>query len=117
MARHVGIVLERAAAAPAQTLAETSLLTPLERREVLELWNDTSAPHPEACVHALFEAQVARSRGGSPCTFEGQSLSYRALSTRANQLARALQKRGVGPDAIVGLCVERSLRWWSACSG
>ncbi len=109
MARHVGIVLERAAAAPAQTLAETSLLTPLERREVLELWNDTSAPHPEACVHALFEAQVARDPEAIALTFEGRSLSYRALSTRANQLARALQKRGVGPDAIVGLCVERSL--------
>ena len=90
------------------TATRPILLTPLERREVLELWNDTSAPHPEATIPALFEAQVALAPDAVALTFEDRALSYRALSTRGNQLAHALRRLGVGPDSIVGLCVERS---------
>ena len=41
--------------------------------------------------------------------FEDRRLTYRQLNQRANQLARYLQKLGVGPDALVAICVERSL--------
>ena len=40
--------------------------------------------------------------------FQGESLTYRQLNQRANQLAHALRNRGVGPDTLVGLCVNRS---------
>ena len=56
---------------------------------------------------------MKRRRPGTPdaiaVTCSGQSLSYRELHARANQLARALKKRGVGRGSLVGLCVERSL--------
>ena len=41
--------------------------------------------------------------------FEGRQLTYRELNARANQLAHHLRALGVGPDVLVGLCVERSL--------
>src|SRR6185436_7626723 len=37
-----------------------------------------------------------------------EQLSYRELDRRANQLARYLRARGVGPDIRVGICVDRS---------
>src|SRR5579859_3980443 len=47
---------------------------------------------------------------GAVALVEGdQSLTYQALNQRANQLANYLQALGVGPDVLVGLCIERSL--------
>ena len=42
-------------------------------------------------------------------TFDGTALRYRELNARANQLAHRLQRLGVGPDVLVGLCLERSV--------
>lgn len=62
-----------------------------------------------SCVHELFEAQAERQGKSVAVVFEDQQLTYQELNSRANQLARYLRKRGVGPDVLVGLCVERSL--------
>jgi len=73
-------------------------------------WNATQALFPQnVCIHELFEAQVERTPDGIAVVFEDQHLTYRGLNTRANQLARHLQRLGVGPEVLVGLCVERSL--------
>ena len=63
----------------------------------------------EGCLHDLVEAQVERTPEAVAVSFGNQRLTYRELNARANQLARHLQKLGVGPDSLVGLCVERSL--------
>ena len=57
----------------------------------------------------LFEAQVERTPDAVAIVFEGEAFTYRELNARANQLAHYLIKRGVGPDVLVGICVERSL--------
>src|SRR4051812_24278068 len=73
-------------------------------------WNDTLRDYPrDACIHTLFEAQALASSESVALTFEQQKLTYGELNRRSNQLARYLRSRGVGPDVLVGLCLERSL--------
>ncbi|WP_276320171.1 non-ribosomal peptide synthetase [Pseudoalteromonas sp. CO348] len=61
-------------------------------------------------MHDLFEGQVANAPEQTAVVFEGRTLSYRALNEKANQVAHYLRlEHGVGPDTLVGLCIERSL--------
>src|SRR5207237_572356 len=53
--------------------------------------------------------QVQRTPEAPAIVFENQQLTYREVNCRANQLAHALQARGVGPEVLVGVCLERSL--------
>jgi amino acid adenylation domain-containing protein len=73
-------------------------------------WNDTAREYPrDACVHELFEAQAQRRSESVALAFEEQTLTYAELNERSNQLARHLRQCGVGPDVLVGLCMERSI--------
>lgn len=109
MAAHWQTLLETAAATPGKRLHELSLLTQSERREILLEWNATKQDYPQETIHQLFEAQVRRSPGAIAAEFEGERRTYAELNIRANQLARHLRRLGVGPEVLVGLCVERSL--------
>jgi amino acid adenylation domain-containing protein len=61
------------------------------------------------CVHELFEQQAARTPARRAVVFEKDSLSFEELNRRSNQLARHLERLGVGPEVVVGLCCERSV--------
>jgi non-ribosomal peptide synthetase component F len=61
------------------------------------------------CLHHLIEAQSARTPDADALAFEGERLTYRELERRANALAAHLRCLGAGPEARVGLYVERSL--------
>ena len=92
-----------------QYLAYLPLLSEEERHKILVEWNDTEAEYPkDKCIHQLFEEQVERTPDYVAVVFEDQKLTYRELNARANQLAHYLQKLGVGPEVLVGICVERS---------
>jgi amino acid adenylation domain-containing protein len=60
------------------------------------------------CVHELFQAQAAATPDRVAVTSGGAALTYRELNARANRLAHHLRALGVGPDVLVGICVERS---------
>jgi amino acid adenylation domain-containing protein len=95
---------------PARRLAELPILSASQRQQLLSDWNATDAQYPrDRCFHELFEAQVARTPDTVAVAFEGRQLTYRELNARANQLGHHLRALGVGPDVLVGLCVERSL--------
>ena len=110
MAGHLQTLLEGIVDNPDQQLSNLPLLTKAERYQLLVEWNDTRANYPkDSCIHQLFEAQVERLPDAPAVVFEDEHLTYRELNTRANQLAHHLRALGVGPDALVGICVERSL--------
>lgn len=71
-------------------------------------WNNTRADFPQVCTQQLFEEQAARTPLAVAVVGEGKSLTYSKLNGRANQVARHLQKRGVGPGSLVGVCLDRS---------
>jgi amino acid adenylation domain-containing protein len=81
----------------------------LELKRVSE-WNFTDVEYPRhLCIHELFEHQVERTPDAVALRCGNQSLTYRALNNQANQLAHHLVGLGVGPEKIVGVCLERSL--------
>jgi non-ribosomal peptide synthetase component F len=92
----------------AREIADMTSLTERERHRILYEWNDTRVEFPDVCVHALFEQQVARDPDAVAVVFNERQLSYRELNERANQVARYLQKHQVGPEILVGVCLERS---------
>ena len=110
MAGHFQTLLGGILADPACALSRLPLMDDAERHKVLVEWNDTAAPYPaDQCVHRLFEAQVARTPNAIAVEYQDGQLTYIQLNRRANRLAHHLRQLGVGPDARVGICVERSL--------
>ncbi len=86
------------------------LLAPAEQRQLFLEWNSTERDYPkDRCLHELIEDQATRTPDAVAVTFEGTQLTYVELDRRANQLAHFLQGLGVGPEVLVGICVERSL--------
>ncbi|MGK7878413.1 MAG: amino acid adenylation domain-containing protein [Xenococcaceae cyanobacterium] len=110
MLGHMQTVLESFVENPDCYLSDVPLLTKAEQHQLLVEWNQTQAPYPQdACIHHLFEAQVEQTPDAVAVVFEGNHLTYRTLNRRANQLAHHLRSLGVGPDVLVGICMERSL--------
>ena len=110
MSGHLRTLLEGATADPGRRIADLPLLTPVETLQILDEWNDTARPMPgDLCLHHLFEASVARDPGAVAVTYEGESLTYGELDVRAERLARRLGALRVGPESLVGLCLERGM--------
>src|SRR3989441_7677403 len=87
-----------------------NVLTEREHRSVVIEYNDSASPYPaDKAIVDLFEAQVARTPNDEAIRFSDQSLTYRELNDRANQMATHLGTLGVGPDHLVGLYMEHSI--------
>jgi amino acid adenylation domain-containing protein len=107
---HFQTLLEGIVTTPERRISELPLLSEAEWHQLLLEWNDTGVEYPQdKCIHQLFEAQVERTPDALAVVFETESLTYRQLNKQANQLAHYLQKVGVAPGVLVGICVERSL--------
>ncbi|MBG6094018.1 amino acid adenylation domain-containing protein, partial [Actinomadura viridis] len=117
-------VLEQVAADPSVPIAKVEVLDPAERRLVFPPWNESTGKTPDGMPGAvpdamtdeapqrtladLFDEQAARAPGSVAVVFEGEALSYGELDARANRLAHELIARGVGPEDLVGVVMERS---------
>lgn len=115
--RHLQQLLRSVVADPSQRLSELAILDADERRQLLVEWNDTQCETPELPLHALFEAQAARTPDAIAVEHAGTRLSYAELDAQADALARVLVERGAGPGDLVGLFVERSPRMLVALLG
>jgi amino acid adenylation domain-containing protein len=110
MAGHFTHLLEAVVANPSARIQDLPMLGADELHRLLVEWNATESEYPQdKCIHELFEAQVEKTPEAVAVVFEDRQLTYAELNARANQLAHYLQSLGVGPEVLVGICVERSL--------
>ena len=110
LGRRFCTLLEGAVAAPHTPVGALTLLEPHERRELLYGWNSTATQYDRsATIHGLFEAHAAIQPDAVALIYEGQNLSYGELNSRANRVAHNLIGQGIGPESMVGFCMERSL--------
>ena len=99
--------LEEGARTPALAL---SVMPTEERTRVIKEFNATERRYPQdQLLHQLFEEQATRTPRAIALVYEGTELTYADLNARANQLAWHLIDRGVGPERIVGISLERSI--------
>ncbi|KAG0321904.1 hypothetical protein BGZ97_009763, partial [Linnemannia gamsii] len=109
MSEHLQEIIQAANSTHQKPVKQLNLLPKLERKLLLETWNATKAPYPsKTCIHQLFEKRVKRTPDATALVCEEQELSYAELNARANRLAHQLIALGVGPDARIALCVQRS---------
>ncbi len=110
MLTHLQTVLEELVVDPERPLSEISVIRSEEKQQLLFDWNQTRTDYEkDVCVHQLIERQAILRPTAIAATFQDRQLTYAELNARANQLARQLGSLGVGPESLVGICIERSL--------
>src|SRR5205814_5424880 len=108
LASHFEQLLHGIVRNPEQRISTIPMLTPAERHQILNEWNDTADGFPaDVRLHELFEVQVERTPERTALRVGATALSYAQLDARANRIARALRSRGVRRGQRVGLCVGR----------
>src|SRR5262249_25686488 len=107
---HFVNVLSQALDKPGIRISEIKLLTEAERTKRLR---DSKQPRDDSSrynsIQEFFESRVDKNPDSLPVTFNGAEVSYRELNCRANQLAHHLKSMGVGPEVLVGVCLERGI--------
>ncbi|MEL7500832.1 MAG: condensation domain-containing protein, partial [Cyanobacteria bacterium J06554_6] len=112
MVAHFQMLLSALVAAPEQPIGELAMLTEAEQQQITT-WNNTQKPYrDQTCFHYLFEEQATQTPNCTAIIYddgtEVQQLSYQELNQRSNHLAHYLRFLGVGPEVVVGICVNRS---------
>ena len=102
-------LLRGAVNVPWQRVSDLPLLGEAEKQQLLVNWNrGGAAPNQGRTLSELFTAQAARTpaavavRGAN-----GETLSYAALAEQARAVAAHLRRQGIGPEALVGVCLRR----------
>nr|QEO74613.1 condensation domain-containing protein [uncultured bacterium] len=110
MLSHYERILEEMVSNPQQRVGELCMLSVDEEQLVVEEWNETEREYArEACIHEVFAEQARRRPEAVAVIADGEEVSYGELDHRANQVAHRLQQLGVGPEVVVGICIERSV--------
>jgi len=124
LAFHYISVIKNIIENPGQAITNIEIISPEEKREILVNFNKTEADYPHnKTIHQLFEEQAERAGdriavismehgAWSMETRAGiftMSMTYRELNERANQLAHLLREKGIKPDGIVAIMIERSV--------
>ncbi len=110
MMEHFRTLVGSAGASPDRPISKLSMLSESERGQVVRAWNSPSAQFDDAgSIKELFEAQVAKTPDAPAVSFQGATISYSELNSRANRIAWMLRDRGAAPGDLVGIMMEKSL--------
>ena len=111
-------VLEGIISDPDQGVLELPLITKAEEEQLVREWNQTWSEYPrDLSIADLFEQQALTRPEAIAVVYEGERLTYGELNERANQVAHYLRRHSVGPETLVGVCLERSLEMVIALVG
>ena len=109
MVRQYQVLVAAAVREPDGSIAALPLLEEEQQREMLAQGRGPARDYDrQRLPHRLFETQAERQPEAVAVVLGDQRWSYGELNARANQLARYLRRQGVGPEARVGICLERS---------
>ncbi len=115
---HFQTLLEGIVTNPDQRIADLPILSEAERQQLLGEWNQTQVKYPQKLLpHQLVEIQAAQNPESIALVSGNTTLTYEELNHRSNQLAHYLKKLGVGPEIVVGLCIDRTLEMAVAMLG
>ncbi len=118
MLKHFQILLKGITSKPEQHIAKIPLISEAEAQQFVIEMNATQVGYTnDQYIHKMFEMQVDENPEAMAVVFDAEKLSYSELNESANQLAHYLQKMGVGPEVMVGICMERSLELMVALMG
>ncbi len=107
---HVSRIIEAVAENCDVRLSDIDILTENEKTQILEEFNNTKVEYTKGkTIHQLFEEQVEKNPDGVAVIFREKWFTYKELNEKANQIARRLIEKGVKPNTIVGIMLERSL--------
>jgi len=110
MIAHFQNLLESIVQDPTQQVGMLSMLSREEEVKLIRNFNGTETGYPKhKTIVDLFEEQVLSTPDAPAVVFRGESLSYKQLNAKANQLAHYLVSRGIKQGSLVPLCVERSV--------
>jgi amino acid adenylation domain-containing protein len=126
MSRHFMNIIREIIQNPGKMVKDVELLSTHEKQQLLETFNDTDRQCAHVrMVHELFAEQAGRTPdhialvgqisnafGETSLRTKSQELravTYKELNEKSNQLAYFLQERGIQPDTIVAIMVERSI--------
>lgn len=93
---------------PGQAIGALPLLTAAEDRQLTAAWNDTARPLPAAMLPEQIAEAIAARPDATAIRWNGGRFSYAALDTCADAVAAALEAAGIGPGALVGICLDRT---------
>lgn len=114
---HFRIILESVVAAPETRLSSLAVLSPAERHEILETWNDTTENITPASFCELFRAQVKKSPEAIAIESDDRVISYRNLDIWSDRIALHLHRLGVVRETRVAVQLDRSPELVSAFIG
>jgi amino acid adenylation domain-containing protein/non-ribosomal peptide synthase protein (TIGR01720 family) len=118
MGAHLERLIRYVVDEPDRPLSEVPILAPKERHQVLhDFSQQPPQPLERRFAHEVIADHAAHQPGKTAICFGDDTLTYKQLDQRSNQVAHWLQHRGVGPETVVGWCVERSPEIFSGLLG
>ncbi|HEX5852352.1 MAG TPA: amino acid adenylation domain-containing protein, partial [Solirubrobacteraceae bacterium] len=110
MMEHFRTLAESAGASAERRISTLPMLAEAERAKLLVSWDTARESIPERhTIKELFEEQAARTPEAPAVVFGEQRLTFDELNRRANRIAWLLRDQGVGPGALVGILMEKSI--------